>query len=55
MVFPKVVSLAPIVLPYTLNTLNLFLTKLESITSVTRNLQMIRNCTRHPNPQNFNA
>ena len=27
----------------------------ESTTSVTRNLQMIRNCTRHPSPQNFNV
>ena len=34
MVFPKVLSLAPFFLPYTLN---LFLTKLESTTSVTRN------------------
>ena len=52
MVFPKVLSLAPFFLPHTLN---LFLTKLDSTTSVTRNLQMIRNCTRHPNPQNFNV
>ena len=35
--------------------LNLFLTKLESTTSVTRNLQMIRNFTRHPNPRNFHV
>ena len=29
--------------------------KIREHTSVTRNLQMIRNCTRHPSPQNFNV
>ena len=42
---PQGSTLNPFFLPYTLNQ---FLTKLKSTTSVTRNLQMIHICTRQP-------